>query len=38
MQLEGIEAAHANPPIELASDYSTVRDAMLREIERRFGA
>jgi threonine synthase len=38
MQLEGIEAAYANPPIELAPDYSTVRDAMLREIERRFGA
>ncbi|MBW2268246.1 MAG: threonine synthase [Deltaproteobacteria bacterium] len=38
MQLEGMEAAYANPPIELAPDYALVRGAMLREIEQRFGA
>jgi len=36
MQLEGVEAAHANPPIELPARYPEVRDRMLREIERRF--
>jgi threonine synthase len=38
MQLEGIESEYPNPPIELPPDYDRVRDAMLREIERRFGA
>jgi threonine synthase len=36
MQLEGVVAAHANPPIELAAGYDAVRDRMLREIELRF--
>jgi threonine synthase len=34
--LEGIESEVPNPPIELRADYQTVRDQMLREIERRF--
>ncbi len=38
MQLAGIESTHANPPIELPADYGQVRDAMQREIERRFHA
>ena len=37
MQLEGIISEHPNPPIELAADYSKVRDRMKREIDRRFG-
>jgi threonine synthase len=37
MRLEGVDAAHANPPLELPARYDTVRDAMLREIDRRFG-
>lgn len=36
MQLEGIVSEHPNPPIELAADYGTVRDQMLREIDQRF--
>jgi threonine synthase len=35
MELEGIESIHANPPIELPARYETVRDEMLRQIERR---
>jgi threonine synthase len=38
MRLEGIASEVPNPPIELPADYGTVRDAMLRQIERRFGA
>jgi threonine synthase len=37
MQLEGIVSEHPNPPIELPASYDRVRDAMHREIERRFG-
>jgi threonine synthase len=37
MQLPGIESRQPNPPIELPARYQTVRDEMLREIERRFG-
>lgn len=36
MQLDGIVSEHPNPPIELAANYDEVRDAMLREIDRRF--
>jgi threonine synthase len=36
MQLEGIEAAQANPPIELPASYAVVRDEMLRQIDERF--
>jgi threonine synthase len=35
MELEGIESQLANPPIELPARYETVRDEMLRQIERR---
>ena len=38
LALEGIDTEHANPPIELAADVDTVRDRMLREIDRRFGS
>ena len=38
MQLDGILPEHPNPPIELPADYGVVRDRMLSEIERRFGA
>jgi len=37
MQLEGVESAEANPPIELPAEYQAVRDRMLREIDVRFG-
>ena len=37
MRLDGVECAHANPPIELPANYEVVREQMLREIERRFG-
>jgi threonine synthase len=37
MELEGVASEHPNPPIELAADYQTVRDQMLREIDQRFG-
>ncbi len=37
MRLADVDSRFANPPLELAADYPTVRDAMLREIERRFG-
>ena len=37
MDLEGVEASQANPPIELAASYEVVRERMLREIDRRFG-
>jgi len=36
MQLEGVDAEIANPPLELPARYDTVRDAMLKEIDRRF--
>jgi threonine synthase len=36
MKLEGIVSEHPNPPIEMAADYQTVRDRMLREIDQRF--
>jgi threonine synthase len=36
MQLEGLDAELANPPIELPADYGAVRDRMLAEIDRRF--
>jgi threonine synthase len=35
MELEGIESERPNPPIELPARYETVRDEMLRQIERR---
>ena len=38
MRLEGIESRLPNPPIDLPAHYETVRDEMLRQIERRFGA
>jgi threonine synthase len=38
MRLEGIESQLPNPPIALPARYDAVRDAMLREIERRSGA
>jgi threonine synthase len=37
MRIEGVESRYPNPPIELDAQYGLVRDAMLREIERRFG-
>jgi len=37
MQLAGIESQNPNPPLELPARYDVVRDAMLSEIERRFG-
>jgi threonine synthase len=37
MRIEGVESRYPNPPIELDAKYGLVRDAMLREIERRFG-
>jgi len=37
MQLAGIESRFPNPPIDLPARYDTVRDEMLRQIERRFG-
>ena len=36
MQLEGIVSELPNPPIELPADYASVRERLLREIERRF--
>jgi len=38
MKLEGVVSEHPNPPIEMAADYHTVRDQMLREIDQRFGS
>jgi len=38
MQLDGVASQLPNPPLELPADYETVRDQMLREIDRRFGA
>ena len=35
MKLDNIVSEHPNPPIELAADYQSVRDQMLREIDRR---
>ncbi len=35
-QLEAIESRLPNPPIELAARYQTVRDEMLRQIDKRF--
>ena len=37
MRLAGIDAAFANPPIDLPARYESVRDEMLRQIDRRFG-
>ncbi len=37
MKLEGIASSIPNPAIDLPADYQTVRDEMLRQIERRFG-
>ena len=37
MRLEDVESQLPNPPIELPARYETVRDEMLRQIERRFG-
>ena len=37
MRIDGVESQWPNPPIELDAKYGLVRDAMLREIERRFG-
>ncbi|MFQ5697423.1 MAG: threonine synthase [Myxococcota bacterium] len=34
--LEGVDDRHANRPIELAADTAQVREAALREIDRRF--
>jgi len=38
MTLPGIESQNPNPTIDLPADYGTVRDCMLREIDRRFGS
>ena len=38
MRLEDVESQLPNPPIELPARYETVRDEMLRQIERRFGS
>ncbi len=38
MTLDGIESENPNPAIDLPADYDTVRDHMLREIDRRFGS
>lgn len=35
MEVEGIVSQNPNPPIELAADYQSVRDEMLRAIEQR---
>jgi len=35
LELEGIESQLPNPPIELPACYETVRDEMLRQVERR---
>jgi threonine synthase len=37
MRLQDIASKLPNPPIELPASYPTVRDEMLRQIERRFG-
>jgi len=37
MQLPEIESQLPNPPIQLPARYESVRDEMLRQIERRFG-
>jgi threonine synthase len=37
MRLADVIPEHANPPVELPADYGVVRDALMREIERRFG-
>jgi threonine synthase len=37
MQLAEIESRLPNPPIQLPARYETVRDEMLRQIDRRFG-
>jgi threonine synthase len=36
MRLAGIASEHPNPPIELPARYESVRDEMLRQIERRY--
>ncbi len=38
MRLDAVTPELPNPPIELPADYGQVREVMLREIERRFGA
>jgi threonine synthase len=35
MELEGIDSTLANPPLELAADYQTVRDEMFRQLDQR---
>jgi threonine synthase len=35
--LAGIASDWANPPIELPADFTSVRDRMRTEIDRRFG-
>ena len=37
MELKDWAPANPNPPIEMAADYGHVRDAMLKEIDLRFG-
>ena len=37
MELKDWAPANPNPPIEMAADYGQVRDAMLKEIDLRFG-
>jgi threonine synthase len=37
-ELEGIDSQFANPPIELPARYETVRDEMLRQIEKRIAS
>jgi len=36
MELAGVESQFPNPPVELPAKYETVRDELLRQIERRF--
>lgn len=38
MRLDDVTPEVPNPPIELPAEYDRVRDVMLQEIERRFGA
>ncbi len=38
MRLDSVTPELPNPPIDLPADYGRVRDVMLREIERRYGA
>ena len=36
MRMADLVPEHANPPIELPADYATVRDELMRQIDRRF--